>query len=406
MQERFALGLDEALALALDQIRPLDAKRVDLTEAVDCVAAQDLLARVDSPSIDASLRDGYAVFSRDLIGAGPTHPVRLTLSGFVAAGEARDAAVVPGTTVRILTGAKVPDGADAVVAEEDTSLMSQEVVFTGPAKAGAYVLAKGAELAAGHRVSQVGDLLSPGRVGLLAAAGYRYIPVIRPPAVAIAAIGDEVVSPGQPLAEGKLYASNMATLSAWCRRYGMPVHTVMARDDSQAIADTLHTHVKQTDALITSGGAWTGDRDLVSDALQRLGWRPVFRTLRMSPGKGVGFGWLQDKPVFVLPGGPPANMIGFLQIALPALLKLSGRKQVGLPRALTRLSSDLTGQEGEWTQFVFGRLEVDGGDYPLFDPMPRKQRLVAMADATALAAIPEGCTIIPAGSLISVQLLE
>jgi molybdopterin molybdotransferase len=242
-------------------------------------------------------------------------------------------------------------------------------------------------------------------VGLLAAAGHAHVRVVRRPVVAVAAVGDELMPPGAPPARGKLYASNMVSLRAWCRRYRWPVHAAMVGDDSGEIERILDEGIERSDAMITTGGAWTGDRDRVVAVLRRLGWRQVFRTLRMAPGKGVGFGWLREKPVFVLPGGPPAAMVGFVQMALPALLKLGGHHDTGLPRIEARLSADLTGRQQAWTRFVFGRLTAGESARPRFDPMPRKRRLVTMAEADALAAIPEGVRKLPAGSTIRVQLL-
>ena len=392
--------------MALKQVEPLPAREVDLTDAVDRIVAEDLYARVDSPSVDASLRDGYAVSSGDLAAAGPSHPVCLKMEGLAAAGGARQGNLIPGSTVRVLTGASVPRGADAVVPDEDASPNGEVVEFAASVKAGAFILGKGGEVAGGEAVARAGDRLSPARVGLLTAAGYRHVRVVRRPLVTVVAIGDEIAEPGALLPHGKLYASNMVSLGAWCRRFGWPVHAAITADDHTEIERILADGVARGDALITSGGAWTGDRDLVVAALERLGWQKVFRTVRMAPGKGVGFGWLQEKPIFVLPGGPPAAMIGFLQIALPALLKLGGHMELGLPHIEARLKADLIGRDREWTQIVLGRLTTDDSDLPLFDALSRRRRLVAMANADALVAIPEGAAKLAAGTMVRVQLLN
>lgn len=400
------MGLDAARRLTLKQIEPLPASEVDLADAVDRIVAEDLYARVDSPSVDASLRDGYAVSSADLAAAGPSQTARLKMDGLAAAGGARQGNLIPGTTMRVLTGASVPRGADAVVPDEDASPNGEMVEFTASVKAGAFILAKGGDVAGGDAVVRAGDRLTPARAGLLTAAGYRHVRVVRRPRVTVVAIGDEIAEPGSLLTDGKLYASNMVSLGAWCRRYGWPVHAAIAADDHAEIERILTDGAARGDALITSGGAWTGDRDLVVAALQRLGWQEVFLTVRIAPGKGVGFGWLQEKPVFVLPGGPPAAMIGFLQIALPSLLRLGGHKELGLPHIEARLKADLSGRDREWTQIVLGRLTTDDSDLPLFDPLPRRRRLVAMADADALVAIPEGVAKLAAGTVVRVQLLN
>jgi molybdopterin molybdotransferase len=222
--------------------------------------------------------------------------------------------------------------------------------------------------------------------------------------VGILATGDEVTAPGMPLGRGKLYASNMVTLSAWCRRFGMKTVSAIAPDESGALVQALRSLESRCDAVITSGGAWTGDRDLVASVLRGMGWRQVFHRVRMGPGKAVGFGLLAEKPVFILPGGPPSNLIGFLQIALPGLMQQSGRAQVALPLMRVRAGQDLSGRNTDWTHFVFGRLEPHA-PLPLFFPVARSSRLQALAEATALAAVPEGCSRIEAGTEITVQLL-
>jgi molybdopterin molybdotransferase len=241
-------------------------------------------------------------------------------------------------------------------------------------------------------------------VGLLAAAGHSHVAVVGKPVVAIVATGDEVVAPGVPLPEGKLYASNMTTLGAWCRRYGMGTRLSIVRDDGEAILDAFRSNLEAADVLVTSGGAWTGDRDMVVKTLDRLGWEKVFHRIRIGPGKAVGFGLLGAKPVFILPGGPPSNLMGFLQIALPGLLRLSGDSSGGLPTATVRLARELTGRYADWTQFVFGTLGAANGA-PVFHPLVGGSRLRSMAEARAVVAIPEGATRLPARSLVTAQLL-
>jgi molybdopterin molybdotransferase len=178
----------------------------------------------------------------------------------------------------------------------------------------------------------------------------------------------------------------------------------VVRDEADLIFDTLQHYVSKADAVITSGGAWTGDRDLVAQILERLGWQQVFHRIRIGPGKAVGFGTLQEKPIFILPGGPPSNLMGFLQIALPGLLKLAGYQCCGLPMLNVRLACQLTGRFADWTQFIYGTLEPSP-DLTIFHPLEGKSRLRSMAEAQAVAAIPEGQTVLPAGAVIQAQLL-
>ncbi|SEM74194.1 molybdopterin molybdotransferase [Syntrophus gentianae] len=398
-----SIGLKEALHLTLKSIAPLPAENVSLIDSVDRVAAADLYARVDSPSMDSSRKDGYAVISHEVAEATVENPVRLQVLGFMAAGGENDIQVKPGTTVRVLTGARIPEGADAVVAEEYVKKGNSDVLIEYIAEP-KNILKRGSDVARGKCILQTGQQISPVTAGLLAAAGHSRIPVFRNPVVGILGTGDEIVKPGEPLTEGKLYASNIMTLAGWCRRHGMKSRVDIVRDDPVSLFRALTTLADETDAIITSGGAWVGDHDLVAQVLEELGWEKVFHRIRMGPGKAVGFGMLNKKPVFLLAGGPPSNLMGFLQIALPGILALSGHANPGLPRISATLASDITEGDPDWTDFFFGTLECKEG-LPSFNPMEKRSRLNSLAEATAVASIPEGQDALPAGSVLPVQLL-
>ena len=376
-----------------------------LIDSVDRVAASDLYALVDSPSVDASLKDGYAVLSHEVADATAENPVRLRLLGSMAAGGEKDIQIKPGTTVRVLTGARIPTGADAVVAEEFVKQGDNDVLIETFAEPGRNIMSRGSDVTFRKCILRSGQQVSPVMAGLLAAAGHGMVPVFRNPVVGIIGTGDEIVEPGKPLAEGKLYASNIMTLAAWCNKYKMKTRVTIVKDDHDAIFSALKMLSDETDAVITSGGAWTGDHDMVAQVLEGLGWEEVFHRIRIGPGKAVGFGMLDKKPVFILPGGPPSNLMGFLQIALPGLLALSGHANPGLPGINARLASELREGEPDWTDFFFGTLEFDDG-LPTFYPMKKRSRLSSIAEATAVASIPEGQDHLPEGSVIYVQLLR
>ena len=402
--KRLSIGLREALAITLEQIKPLEQETVELSGCTDRIIASDLFAQVDSPSMDSSLKDGYAVLSGEVAGATPGTPVRLKLAGHLAAGEETDIELKPGTTVRVLTGARIPVCADAVVSEEFAIPEGRDVIFMNFAEPGRNILPRGSDVESRSAIIGHGRNISPGMIGLIAAAGHNTVPVFRNPTVAIIGTGDEIVAPGEPLADGKLYASNIMTIEAWCRRYRMNTLTAVVHDDFDALTEALKTQSSGADAVITSGGAWTGDRDLVAQVLEGLGWHEFFHRIRIGPGKAVGFGMLERKPVFVLPGGPSSNLMGFLQIALPGLLSLGGHARPALPGMQARLAADLAGRNRDWTDFFFGTLE-DGDEFPVFRPLHGRSRLRDIAEATAIAAIPEGQEALPKGSVISVQVL-
>ena len=377
--------IEEALHITRDTVLPLGEETVSLNLATGRIVAENLISGINSPSINASLKDGYAVVSEDLDGAGPKTPVTLSLvEASSAAGGDTPPELSSGSAMRILTGARIPEGATAVIAEEFTSLTGKTLRAENTAEAGRNIMPLGTDVARGQCVAEKGSPITPGLAGIIAAAGFSNIPVFKQPRVTILATGDEVVAPGKPLPPGKLYASNMITLGAFCRKWGMETRLLTVEDDPDKIYQALETALASSDAVITSGGAWTGDRDLVAKILVDLGWKKAFHRIRIGPGKAVGFGMKGSVPVFILPGGPPSNLMGFLQIALPGLHVLSGCQRVGLPVMHAIALSEMRGRARDWTQFVFGKVASDENGL-WFDSLGQMARLQSMADASAVA---------------------
>ena len=215
------IGFQQALERSLALLAPLEGENVDIEQCVDRVLAEDVFARVNSPSVDASLKDGYAVCAADIAQASRTHPVFLKLKGVVGAGAVSGGGLGSGETMRVLTGARLPHGADAVVAEEYTQVKENVIIIDAPVKKGFNVLPQGADVVSGKQILRKGTRMVAGRIGLAAAAGHNFLQVCRRPRIWLAATGDEVVLPGMPIRSGQLYASNIATIDAWCRRYAM-----------------------------------------------------------------------------------------------------------------------------------------------------------------------------------------
>ena len=404
MNKKQMMGYEQALKICLETISPLGRHRgVELADCMNRVLFKDLYSQVDSPSIDASMKDGYATRSDDIDQATPQTPAQLTVIGMAAAGCPTQQRVSRGTAVRIQTGARIPDGATAVLAEEFAFRQGDRLTVFNTAEPGRNILSKGADVKKGELIAAKGSRLFPGMIGSLAAAGYGRLPVYHRPKIAILATGDELVTPGQPLPDGKLYASNMEMLKAWCLQYGMQTSFSIVSDRKEIVTDKIAELISSHDAVITSGGAWTGDRDFVAHTLNTLGWKKGFHRIRMGPGKAVGFGMLNQKPVFLLPGGPPSNLTAFLQIALPGLLRLGGHNTLSLPRIMVTLEHALTSRNTHWTEFVYGFLKNQDG-HTLFKPLKLVSRLKSMASAQAVIAIPEGVKSLPAGTMVTAQL--
>lgn len=419
------ISYNEALQATLERISPLGMEDVALVEASGRVCAEDIFALVDSPSADVSFKDGYAVHAENIAAASPEAPARLLLRGESSAGNPWHGQLESGKAVRILSGGSIPAGADAVLAEEFTRVESEQVFVLAPAEAGRNILPHGCDLRRGQRLAQAGDILHPAQVALAAAGGHTQLPVARRPRIGILATGDEVVPPGEPLTDrmqsaGMLYASNLVNLAAWCTAFGWSVSTALAPDEPASQQHQMSEFLNTQDALLTSGGSWSGDRDLVVRMLDTLGWEKVYHRVRIGPGKGVGFGLWQGKadaarlPVFCLPGGPPSNYMAFLHLALPGLMRLAGYREPGLTRVSARLEQDVGGQV-DWTQFVMGCLEREDKELAFYPQQVGQRskssqrlqtsRLVAMAEANGVLAIPEGISHIKAGTTVPVYQL-
>jgi len=399
------IGLKEAQRILQKNVHPLESIQVLLRPALGCVVASDMAATFDSPSVDAALKDGFAVRSADLKEADSDGLIELALVGMSTAGGQPQPALEAGETMRVTTGAPLPPQADAVVPVEKVTVSDGLVRFSNSATPGQDILPTGSDVARNQTVATAGEPVTPGLLGLLAAAGHSHVDVVRLPRVAIISTGDEVIAPGMPLPDGKLYASNLTTLDAWCRKLGFETRCLIVGDSAAETTQSIKSIIGWADAVLTSGGAWSSERDVVAGALESLKWQQLFQGVRMRPGKGTGFGLLEDKPVFMLPGGPSANLTAFLQLALPGLMQMAGYKQTGLPEVVATLTSEIKSRHRNWTRFIFGKLESEEHGFR-FEPLNIPSRLLSMSKANSMTVIAEGEADLSAGSYIRVQMLD
>ena len=397
------IGFTEALELTLANVSAGGVEGLPLLAAAGRILTEDVSATVDSPSVSTSRKDGYAVRPEDLETASPATPVGLKLVGSLSAGEMRPVRIHTGEAVRVTTGALIPEGNISVISEEFCRLEGETLVCLNTAGHGRNILHHGTDVRGGDIVAASGAALSPPLLGLIAAAGHGTVRVHQVPRAAVIATGDEVVAPGEPLPEGKLYASNMVEICSWLSLYAIPFETAVIGDRREDIRAAIQGRLDRADVFITSGGAWGSEKDLILQVAADLGWKGIYHRVRMGPGKPVGFGLLHGRPFFVLPGGPPSNEMAFLQLALPALMKMKGAGPNVFPMAPARLADTVTGEHG-WTEFIHARLENKGGELWV-SPARLESRLKSMAEKEALIIIPEDRDEIPAGETTQVQLL-
>lgn len=398
------IGFKEALELTLANVRAGDTEIISLQQLPGRVLSEDAVARVDCPSVSTSRKDGYAVRSTDLAAASEQNPVSMQIIGQLAAGDIANLKVASGQAVRITTGAPLPEGADAVLSEEFSRKQEDKIAAHNTAEAGRNIHVRGADIRRGETIAAKDAKLTPALIGLLAAAGLDRAPVYKNPQVAVIATGDEVVAPGNPLPEGKLYASNMVALCAWLSVMGLPCTALLVADRKKEIEKAITRQLPEADVFLTSGGAWGSERDLILDVVEHLNWRGIYHRVRMGPGKPVAFGLMNGKPFFCLPGGPPSNEMAFLQLGLPALLKMKGDQAAPFPVAPARLTASIHGKK-DWTDFIHARLEKREGQLWV-QPARLKSGLQSMARKEALIIVPEARSELSAGETVDIQILS
>ncbi len=399
------IGYREALEMVYSSVRPVGVEELSLDYCINRIAAEDVVGLMDNPSSDVSLKDGFAVKSGDVAKASLEHPVCLPVTGSAFAGSQFDGEVAAGSAIRICSGSPIPEGADAVVSGEFCKEVPPGVCIRAIAEYGQNILRAGADTKAGAVIAEKDKLLLPGYLGLLAAAGIQRVKVYRRPLVSVIAIGDEVVVPGQQLRPGQLYASNLVTMCAWLASFGISYRTAVVGDDEADIRKELRSQLSKVDAILTSGGAWGSERDMVVNTLNELGWKALFHHVRMGPGKGIAFGLWKHKPVFCLPGGPASNMMAFIQFALPGLLRMAGQRWHPLKTVYARLTQYIKGRHKAWTEFRDATLSLDSEEHYIVSPYRPKSRLQAIASANSLICIPEGADTLHKGDMVAVQIL-
>jgi molybdopterin molybdotransferase len=389
----------------LAAIRPVDPVWVPLVHADGSVLAEQVTSTTPLPSFDNSAMDGYAVRAADLGGASADTPVTLPVRGEIAAGDTGDYRVEPGSCLQIMTGARLPEGADAVVPVEWTDGGAAEALFRQAPEPGNAVRHRGDDVAEGAVLLPQGTLVGPVQVALLAASGHGEVLARTPPRVAIISTGNELVEPGTPLIPGQIWESNSFMLAAAARRAGATVRRHRLRDDPAVVLSTLEGLVSDADLLITSGGvSMGGEHDVVKAALSKLG-TITFRKVAMQPGMPQGFGVLgpDATPIFTLPGNPVSAYVSFIlfvQPALDALKKLSPQRQ---PLAQAALTMSVRSPGGR-RSYLRGILDPARETVVPLTGQSSHQ-LGALAQANALIIVPEDVTRLEAGDGVDVMCL-
>lgn len=393
----------EAVARITAAFAPLPAETVSIAEAFDRVLAEDLRARVTQPPVDVSAMDGYAVRATDV--AEP--PVTLRLIGSAPAGERFAGTVAAGQTVRIFTGGPVPDGADAIVMQENVEADGERITIKESAASGRFVRPAGLDFKAGDVGLVAGRRMTPRAIGFAAAMNLPWLRVRRRPRIAILATGDEIVMPGDPVGANQIVSSNSLALAAAVQSYGgEPLNLGIAPDDRDALR-AMAESARGADLLVTTGGASVGEHDLIQSVLGEAGLELDFWKIAMRPGKPLMFGRFGETGLLGLPGNPVSSLVCALVFLRPAMDAMLGATEADAPPLVARTEREL-GANDERQDYQRATLALAPDGALTASPYSKQDSsmLSMLAGADCLIVRPPHAPAIPAGGTVEVLPLD
>lgn len=401
------LTYDEALEKILSTVAANPAETRPLLDCLGAVLAEDIVSPISLPPFTNSAMDGYAVRAEDTAGASADSPVSLNVIEEMATGRPAAQSVTKGTAIKINTGSPVPGGADSIVPVEDTrpgAGGSVEILAT--AEAGSFLRLAGEDVSAGSTVLTTGSLIGSPEIALAAAVGRNSLSVVRPPRVAVIATGSELVDPGKAdLGPGQIYNSNSFALAAQVLDARSEVACLLKASDSAESLRAALDYASDADVIITSGGVSVGGYDLVKDIVAERGsvdfWRVAIR-----PGKPFAFGQFDGKFFFGLPGNPVSSMVTFELFVRPSLLKMRGLEDCLRPTVEARLAEPASHGTGRQS-FMRAVTVLEDGVYITRPAGPQGSHMLRpMVEANSLLILPADLAEAPAGSYVTVMLLD
>lgn len=416
MAKQELIPVEQARALLLDTVNTLETEKVPLIEALGRISAKNQTSDIDISPFDHSAMDGFAVVASDLANATPEAPIELPVIDEIPAGAYYDKVLQPGTCVRIMTGAPIPDGANAVVKYEIVTNLENDgrapgrVAFSAPTSAGDNIRQKGEEIAAGEVAIKAGEPLSPAGAGLLASCGLSQVEVYKRPRVAVIPIGSELVEPDTLPLPGQIRDGNSYAIGASVvRAGGIPhLHSIVP-DDKDMLAAAVLEAVEESDFVVTSGGASNGDFDYIQQVVKEQG-ELFMDFVNMRPGKAQTFGLVKNTPVFGLSGNPAAAYCGFEMLVRPALRKMQGYATLDRPRVWARLSRDMKKKDSRRIYLRSTLERLDDGSLQVRPAKSQSSGLFSpFQSGNCLAILPEGVPAskkVETGTLVECLLLD
>jgi molybdopterin molybdotransferase len=402
-------SVDDHRDYLLGMVAELPPFRQQLLDVIDLSICEDIVAALSLPGFDNSAMDGYAVMAGDVETASEDSPVVLPVVGEVAAGQSADQPLTPGTAMKIMTGAPVPVGADAIVPYENTDRGEVDVTIVAASEYGQHIRRQGEDVAAGTLLYSVGDQLGPRDIGLLAAMGTDAVMVRPRPRVVVVSTGSELAEPGYLReSEHQIFDSNSFLLAAACRSAGAQVYRVgRVGDDPEKVKEVITDQLIRADLILTTGGVSQGDYDVVKQVMPELG-RTDFAAVAMQPGKPQGFGLIgdDDVPIIMMPGNPVSAFVSFEAFVRPVLRKMMGSTPYVRPDVHCRASHAMPSIAGK-RQFARGHVSVgeDGHRQVSLIGGHGSHLLGDLARANALVILPEDTDLVGNGDEVAVWMI-
>jgi molybdopterin molybdotransferase len=403
---RRPIPVTEAVKLVMKYAQTLETEQIPLEKAYGRILAEPIIAKHDVPPFDRSPYDGFAVRAQDTVGASADHRMRFTVMGEIGAGYVANEGIHRGEAYRIMTGALIPDNADAVVMLEQTVETEDAFTLCKPFSSGENISVKGEDAKEGEKLIEAGELIHPGTIALLATFGYAKVQVAKRPVAGILSTGTELLRVEEELVPGKIRNSNGPMVNAQLDRMGIVYKSFgMLPDDLDACTETVKQALEEMDLLITTGGVSVGDYDYLPMIYERLGAEVLFNKVAMRPGSVTTVAVLGDKLLFGLSGNPSACFTGFELFIRPAILQMMGAEKPYMPRIKAVLGEDVT-QPNLFTRFVRALWEMTP-DGPVAKPagFNKSNAVSSIARGNCIIVLPSGTSGFAAGMEVDLLLL-
>ncbi len=400
------ISVEDALNQILKAIVPLGQEKVNILNSLGRVIGEDIYADRNIPPKDNSAMDGYAIRWKDTRGASRGSPIVLNVIEDIPAGAIPRKTVGRGESSRIMTGAPIPDGADAVVRKEDTEKHGRKVKVLVQAEAGQDIRPAGEDVRDGELVISQGGIIRPAEIGMLASLGRSSISVYQRAVVAVLATGDELVDIDAKPSPWQIVSSNSYSLAAQIIDCGgIPLQIGIAKDTKKDLVAKFKAALR-ADIIVSSGGVSVGDYDLVKDVMKEVGNKMRFWRVAMRPGRPLAFGSMGGVPLFGLPGNPVSSMVAFEQFVRPSILKMMGHRNLFRRIVKATIGEDLSKKSGT-KHFIRARVECTNGKWIATSTGDQGSGILkSMVRANGLIILPENSTSVKKGQQVTVQLLD